>query len=788
MTDAATGREYVRGRGFDPPRTYDRVVRTVCSPNCSGTCGVLAYVRDDRIAKIEPAPYLEPGFERICLKGIAMAMQRIHHPDRLTHPLRRRGARGSGDFERISWDDAYELLVRELDRIAAQHGERSRAWMTMSGNYGFKATTSPERIANQLGGTVFTHGGMMGDLSCAMGYLPLLGVGSSCNDLADLHHARYVLIFGRNVADTDHSEMRFLFDAMDAGAHVVMVDPRHSRTAAKADEWIAPRPGTDAALVLGMIHEIVERKLHDASYLLRHTNAPFLVRDDTRALLRAGDLWPGQGDGYVVLCSDGSRAEPLEPAGASVLEGQVTVTLADGSTVRARTGWTIMREQWRQYAPERAARICDVPAAVIRRLAQEYATSSPAWIWTGAGPQRYHNGHRTHRAYVTLAAITGNVGKPYAGVNTLDGAYMRLGFNAPREWVEPGGARGHVLSGVHMQQIIASGEPYPVKSLWLTSYGFASQSPNFSRFVRDSLPQLDLFVVTEQLMTDAARHADLVLPCVSYYEDDMDLVGSGESWWVQLRRRAIPPVGESKNDYEIFRGLAERMGRGEHWRMDDEAICRFVLERHADPAIRAISWPQLLADGVSRVEIPRPHVPFGDMRFPTPSGRIELYTEQLARFGEEILAYAEPLEGARSALAQRFPLTLLSPKHVHSTHSQHTMLPWIREVLPDPLLDIHPDDAALRGIDDGDPVRIHNDRGAFETRAHVTEAVRPGVVSVPQGFWRAHFRAGHPAELGQIARSEVQEAIIETNYPVWDVLVQVERIDRRDTPRPGRAA
>lgn len=209
--------------------------------------------------------------------------------------------------------------------------------------------------------------------------------------------------------------------------------------------------------------------------------------------------------------------------------------------------------------------------------------------------------------------------------------------------------------------------------------------------------------------------------------------------------------------------------------MNDEEICRFVLGRHPDPSICAIDWEELKASGVVRLEIPRPHVPFGDLRFPTPSGRIELYTESLARFGEAVLVWREPLESARTERARRYPLTLVSPKHVHSTHSQHTMLPWIREQLAEPRLEIHPRDAGARDIADDDAVRVFNDRGSFTTRAAVTEAVRPGLVSVPQGFWRAHFRSGHPSDLGHTVNSPVQEAIIESNYPVWDVLVEVEK-------------
>jgi len=750
--------------------TPDRIVRTVCSPNCSGTCGVNAFVKDDRILKIEPASFPEPGWERICLKGIAMAMQRIDHPDRLRWPLKRDGPRGSGRWRRVGWDEALDEIAARLGETAASHGSRANAWMTMSGNYGIKACTVPERIANSLGGTVMSHDGMMGDLNCAMGFLPLLGAGFACNDLADLPKASLILIFGRNPADTDHSEMRFLFDAIEAGARVVVVDPRFSRTAAKADQWVSPRPGTDSALVIGMIRVMIDEGLIDQAYVARHTNAPFLVHPATGALLKTTDVDAAAPADYLVCDGDGTVRAASQCDGPR-LRGEVPLSLNAGESVVARTAFDHMLDAWAAFTPARVAAICEIPAATVEQLARDYAAADRAWLWCGAGPQRYHHGHLVHRAYVTLAALAGNIGKPYAGVNTLDGAHMRFTFNAPQSWTAPGGKRGGHLPGIHLHEIIASQTPYPVRSLWISSYGLGTQSPGFDRFVREALPKLDLFVVTEQLMTGAAEHADFVLPCVSYYEEEMDLVAGGEHWFLQLRQRAIQPIGEARNDYEIFAALAERMGEGADWALSNEAACRFILDQHSDPLFRAVEWELLRTDGAVRIDIPRPHVPFGDLRFNTPSGRIELYTEAFVAQGEAVLTHKEPLEGRDP----RFPLMLISPKHVHSTHSQHTMLPWIREHRPDPLLELNPLDAHPRGIGDGDEVRVWNDRGSFTVTASLNEAVKPGMATVPQGYWRKHFRSGHFSDLGQVVRNAVQEAVIETNYPVWDVAVEVER-------------
>jgi molybdopterin-containing oxidoreductase family molybdopterin binding subunit len=763
----------------------DSIVRTVCSPNCSGTCGVNAHVRNGRILKIEPADFPDPRYRRICLKGISMAMQRVHAPDRLTYPLRRVGPRGSGRFERIGWDEAFDHVAGKLGDIAHRHGPRACAWTTMTGNYGLRATTAPNRVANSLQGTWFSYLGLMGDAGCGMGYLPTLGVFSTSNEWADLPGCRLVLIFARNVADTAHSEMHFLFSALDAGAKLCVIDPRFSRTAAKADQWISPRPGTDTALILGMIHEIVSAGLYDRAFVLKHTNLPFLVREDTLTLLRTDEMadssvmshLSGVASDYVVFESTTRQCAGASLAQAPSLSTAIEIRLRDGTRVRCRTAFDLSWQVWRDYSPERAAAICEVDAKTIRALAREYIGSQPAAIWLGQGLQRYQHGHLAFRAAITLGALCGAIGRRHAGVNWSDGAMFRLYFNTPPGWLEPSGRRGHVLPGTRMIDTIAGANPYPIKSLWLAGYGFGTQSPNFDRFVREALPQLELFAITEQVMTPAAEYADIVLPCVSYYEDDFDLVPSAENHYVQLRRRAIPPVGESKNDYEIFAGVCARLGQGADWNMEAEAWCRHMLADSTDPVVRAVDWEELKREGVVRLAVPTPSVPFADHVFPTPSGRVELYTESLRAYGQHVLVYEEPLESARRERAKDFPLTLITNHPMHTVHSQHVNLPWIREVAPGPRLEMHPQDAAARGLKSGDLVTVRNDRGSFQVRLEVTPAVRPGSLNLPQGWWPRHFPRGHYQNLAHLTANPVQDAIIESNYAIFDNLVEVEAVD-----------
>jgi len=774
MNSLPVSRSTSVGLAYRPVTEVDRVVRTVCSPNCMGTCGVNAHVKDDLIVRLEPADFPDAAYKRICLKGIAMATQRLHHPDRLTHPMIRNGPRGSGQWRKISWEEANAYIAERLTKVRDEYGARANAWINAIGNYGFKAYTSTARMANSMQGSYFTSLMLSGDFGGSIGLISTLGVFVASNDISEIGGAKYLLNVGRNCADTAHSEMHFIFDAQEQGLKHVVVDPRFTRTAAKSDEWVAPHPGSDIAFALGLIHVIVRDNLIDLPYVLRHTNAPFLVRRDTRALLRERDLRPGGSEAFMVWDAVSGAPTPVSEASELTLRGVWQLTAADGTALECCTSFEANWAVWQRYTAVYAQSLTGVPAEQIERVAREYATSPAAWIWLGMGPQRYYHGHLTYRAYVTLAALCGNIGKPYAGVNYMEGASFAMGIAPPPEWMSPGGKTGSTLPGTRLLEIIRDGQPYPVKSLWTAAIGFGSQTPFFKRFVEEALPQLELFAVSELVMTEAAQWADIVLPCVSYFEDDWDLVGGGENWIMQLRRRAVPPVGESRNDIEIYSGVARLMGEGEHWQIDPEQSCKELLAKNLDPRIASVDWETLKRDGVARVEVPRPYTPFRDMQFRTASGRIELYQEMFVDVGEETLDHKEPLETVREDSTYR--LRLLSVKTVHSAHAQHTILPAIKEVMGDPRLEIATADALPRGIADGDWVTVFNERGRVTLQASVADHMRPGVMCITQGFWRRHFRDGHPQDLiGRVPDNPVQTRMMETNNPLLDVLCDVKR-------------
>ena len=240
-----------------------KLVRTACSPNCVNSCGHLVHVKNDKIVKVEPASFPDPRYNRICLKGISNAMQRTYSPDRVKYPMMRVGERGSGKWKRISWDEAYDYLAKKITQIQKKYGDGAMAWMSMTGDYGVFGQLISHRIANVMKGTILTNLGIMGDLASNIGFFPATGMLQDAHAWPDLMNSRLAIFLGCNYAETALNDIRFVWDAKENGMKLVVVDPRFSNTAAKADQWISLRPGTDGAFMLGMANVILKRNLHD---------------------------------------------------------------------------------------------------------------------------------------------------------------------------------------------------------------------------------------------------------------------------------------------------------------------------------------------------------------------------------------------------------------------------------------------------------------------------------------------------------------------------------------------
>ncbi|HEU0244212.1 MAG TPA: molybdopterin-dependent oxidoreductase, partial [Candidatus Limnocylindrales bacterium] len=440
------------GRDYDiaPSLPVDRVVRTTCSPNCTGSCGQLAFVRDGVVVKVQQAADYPDGAynPRGCMKGLSYVNQ-IYGEDRILTPLVRTGDRGSGEFREATWEEVLDRIAAELTRIGQTWGWNAIHVFGQVPGSGYVQKGANYRASALLGMSHGTSFDFNGDLPMAM---PItFGVQNAEHEAKDWANSRFLLLLGANPVETRIPDVHFIFDALERGARLVVVDPSFSSTASKADAHLRIRPGTDAALGLAMCRQVIEDDLWDAAFMRTYSDAALLVRGDTGVRLREADLvaggavdrfvaWDTATAGPVVVGTDRlGFPDGAEPA----LEGTWAVQLADGSVISATPGFALVRGELDRWTPEAAAAVTGIDAAQIVTVARAYASAKPAAILMGGGSNHWYHGDLTGRAFALLAALTGNIGRSGGGFSVYVGQYKVRVDTSP--WWSPGGTKAHVV-------------------------------------------------------------------------------------------------------------------------------------------------------------------------------------------------------------------------------------------------------------------------------------------------------------------------------------------------------
>lgn len=689
------------GRGLK--QKGEKIVHTMCTSRCGGACLMKVHVRDGVITRIEADDGREPQL-RGCLRGRAYR-QRVYSPDRLLHPMKRVGRRGEGEFERISWDEALDRTAGELRRIRDTCGPASIMLVQTAADVGtLNDSGSLERLLGMFGG----YTAAWGITSFHAGISASLASYGTCycsNTRDDLVNSKLIIMWGWNPADAVNGSNTcwYLARAKEAGARIVCVDPRFTDSAATfSNQWVPIRPGTDTAMMLAMAYVMVRGRLQSQSFLDKHTTGFDRFRD------------------YVLGHQDGVPKTP----------------------------------EW-------AAAITGVPAATIVHLAQDYAMVKPAALMAGIAPGRTANGEQYHRAAITLAAMTGNVGVHGGDAGARAWESTMGGFPYPMdptiscippvpnpvEKAYPGrpGPLSYREPRVHFSKLAdavlkgkAGGYHADFKAMVIAQCNYLVQMPDSNKIAR-ALRSLEFVVVEEQFMTPTARFADIILPVATYLERNDVTYGAGAAY-IGAVNKAIEPRGESRPPWRIAADLARRMGlqgyltKSEEEMLEDRAMANGVYD-----------YRRFRKKGIYRLNTLVPYVAFRKQvqdpaknPFPTPSGKIEIFSQQWADLGIPGLTptaqYIEGLEGPGGPLAKKYPLQLVTSLLKRRASSQFENLPWLRELQPHALM-ISSADARVRGIKDGDMVRVFNDRGAIDIRARVTERIMPGVVDVPRGAW-----------------------------------------------------
>ena len=656
---------------------FPTIVKSVCPLDCPDTCGMKVTVVDGRAEDLRGD--MEHPFTRgfLCQK-MTHYLDRVYSPDRLLTPLRRAGEKGEGRFEPISWDEALDAISSKMAEAAlSADGPQSILPYSYYGTMGkLQSSSLDRRFFQRLGASLLDR------TICAsagsLGYEYTVGPGRYGADPLAAGNAKLFINWGSNTVNTNSHLWSLMAKARKQGAEIVTIDPYRSPTAKRSDLHLQIRPGTDAALALGMMHVIFREGLQDDDYLAKGT------------------------------------------VGAELLERRVLD----------------------EYPTDRVAQITGLETQEIEELARRYAKVRPSLIRLNYGLQRHYGGGMAVRTIACLPAIVGAWCDPGGGaLLSTSGVYDWNNNRLTRPDLSPPGTR---LVNMNQLAEALAGELKgpPVRVLYVYNCNPAAVSPNQAKVIR-GLKREDLFtVVHEQFLTDTADYADIVIPATTQLEH-LDIHGSYGHHFVMLNSPAIAPLGESRSNNDVFRALAGRLGFEKSLFPDDETLIEELLD--GGPNLKGITLERLKAEGSIRLNLPHEFAPFADGRFPTPSGKCELYSERMKADGLDPLpTYIPPREDpqTRSDLAGKYPLQLLSPPRPQFLNSTFANQEHHLKAAGDPTVELNAVDAAKRGLAEGDWVEIYNDRGAFQAKVEIAGTVKPGVAVSTGIYWAKFSRKG----------------------------------------------
>ncbi len=677
--------------------------RLVCPLDCPDTCSMLVTVKDGHASRLrgDPAHPFTQGF--LCHK-VSHYLERVYNPQRVLHPLRRIGPKGSGQFERIDWDTALDLVVKKFrEVIASPEGPQAILPYSYCGTMGrIQSESLDRRFFHRIGAS------MLDRTICATagvaGYTYTIG-GRIGTDPEAIDDSRYIINWGSNTAVTNSHLWVRMVAARKRGAKIVTIDPYRSRTAERSDWHLMPRVGTDAALALGIMHVLFRDGLTDDDYLTRYCHGTDALRDRVMTQYSVAAVAKITGLAAADIERLAHEYATTKPAVIRVNYG-LQRHYGGGMAVRTIACLPALIGAWR-----------DASGGIL-------LTTSGLFPINTAGLQR---------------PLLSPPGTRTINMSRLADALCATGSAS----VFPNESIAHNSEEKTLAEPVAHSRMSgpPVRLLFVYNSNPAAIAPDTAR-VMHGLKRDDLFtVVHEQFLTDTTDYADIVLPATTQLEHT-DLHTTYGHHYVQLNEPAIAPLGEARCNTDVFRLLASRLGlEPELFAVTDEQLAKEALWETAPEqpsALRGITVDVLRNEGPQRLRLPRPFVPFAEGNFPTPTGKCEFFATKLAEQGEDPLPwYAPPAESVDSQpeLAARFPLQLLSPPSPHFLNSTFVETESLRKSAGEPTLEMHPDDAEERDIIDGQRVRIFNDRGSFQAKVLVGETVRPGVVVAPGIWW-----------------------------------------------------
>lgn len=647
--------------------------KNACPRNCHDTCSIRTQVVDGKIVRIkgdEKNPYTAGN---LCVK-MNHYVNYQYSPDRLMYPMKRVGKKGEGKFERISWDEAYAMIVENTKSNIEQFGPNSNASYFYSGTLGYVSNYSmPARYFNKIGAT-----GCDGTICLATGKAAIpytYGKEVGC-DPEEYANTKLYVSWGTNEAATGVHQTKFIKTCQQKGGKVVVINPTPTPVSRFADLYIRPKPGTDAALAMGVINILINENLYDKEFLQANT-----------------------------------------------------------------IGFDELRVEAAKYSTESVSEITGVPVEQIVEFARLYGSINPSIIRIGYGMQRRSNGGSIVRAITFLPVLTGNIGKG----NNAGYTFFNL-FTWDIDWGVVGASHlntnpdPRIINMIELAKALngelETTQKEPIKQLFVFVANPMSSTPNINA-IKKGMEREDLFTVVADLFhTDTVDYADVVLPCTTLFEQ-VDINQGYLSFYLNLNEKAVEPLGECKSNFQIFKELSAAMGFSDtELQVTEEQVIEELLKT-AGPLLNTVTLDYLKENHWYKVKT---SVPYGDLDFPTPSGKIEFSSETFRqRTGQN--AVAEHLPGIESAesspeLFKKYPLQFMTLHTKNYINGQMSQLPHIQAVAGDPVIFMHPQDAQARSLTDGEMVLAKNDRGEALLKLKITEErVLPGVVLAYASPW-----------------------------------------------------
>lgn len=674
-----------------------QVFNTACPRNCYSTCSFKVWVDDGKIVHIDPQPLNLATPEGVCLKGLSY-IERAHSPDRILFPMKKT----LDGFIRISWDEALQTISQKLQHYKKEFGPHSVLFYAASGMAGLLNGVSTN-FWKLFGGATTVYGNLCWPAGLEATRLTL---GENKHNVPwDLENAQLIILWGKNPAETNIQQMIPIEKAQAKGAKLVVIDPRRTASSERADLLLQPIPGTDGILALSIAKILIQKKQIDKGFIEKHV-----------------------------------------------------------------LGFDDFAESLKNINIEEASQECGIPIHFIDKLASLIGEAETMTLVPGYGMQRFSNGGQTIRCLLAMQVIAGHIGKPGSCWHYADlqgDIFSQL--KEPENYYPPekpdGIFRREIATARMGDHMLAMKNP-ELKMAWVERGNPLSQNPDSNK-LREAFCKLEFRVVVEQFMTDTALESDIILPAKNMFEQS-DLISCYWHPYIQLKQKVLEPAGEVKPETEIYYLLAQKLGfPPSEIKMNFPGLSYQEIDAWLEKQISG--YPGLSLDKLRKGPILSPvlqEIAFSDYRFTTLSGKIELYSTQAAeRWGVNPLpSYEKPIEGQRGGMYSpgdskspgesvesymRFPFQLLSPNTKNRIHSQFGNLAVIKAITDEPYAQINLGDAAQKGIKSNDVVRVFNNRGELKIKAKTDASLRPGCISIANGFWHHEGACPNSLSLGR---------------------------------------